>query len=102
MGEDNYRPLPVEVTVKNSSIEGLGLFSTQIISRGTNLGISHIENSDFEDNRIRTPLGGFINHSEDSNSELIQIGKYYYLLINKDIMPEEELTITYTLYKVKV
>ncbi len=100
MEEDNYRPLPMEVTVKNSSIEGLGLFSTQIISRGTNLGVSHVENSDFEDNRIRTPLGGFINHSQDSNSELIQIGKYYYLLINRDVMPDEEILLTYTLYDV--
>ena len=57
MEEDNYRPLPMEVTVKNSSIEGLGLFSTQIISRGTNLGVSHVENSDFEDNRIKNILG---------------------------------------------
>ena len=100
MEKDNYRPLPQEVTIKNSSVEGLGLFSTQIIASGTNLGVSHVENSDFEDNRIRTPLGGFINHSENSNAELIKIGEYYYLLINKDVMPDEEILLTYTLYDV--
>ena len=100
MEKDNYRPLPSEVTIKNSPVEGLGLFSTQIIAAGTNLGVSHVENSDFEDNRIRTPLGGFINHSEYSNAETIQIGKYYYLVINKDVMPDEEILLTYTLYDV--
>jgi SET domain-containing protein len=100
MERDNYRPLPYEVTVKNSPIEGLGLFSTQIISKGTNLGVSHVENTDFEDKRIRTPLGGFINHSNEPNSELIQIGQYYYLLINKDVMPDEEILLKYTLYDV--
>jgi SET domain-containing protein len=44
-------------------------------------------------------LGGFINHSEEPNCELIKIGKYYYLITSKDIMPDEEITLEYTLYK---
>jgi hypothetical protein len=30
---------------------------------------------------------------------LIKIGKYYYLITSKDIMPDEEITLEYTLYK---
>ena len=49
---------------------------------------------------IRTPLGGFINHSEEPNCELIGIGKAKYLITINDIMPEEEVTLKYTLYEI--
>ncbi len=98
----SYRPLPTEVTIKTSDIEGVGLFSTCAIQEGTNLGMTHYKAHEVTDGLVRTPLGGFINHSEEPNCELIGIGKGKYLIVNKDIMPEEELTITYTLYKVKV
>ena len=32
----NYRPLPDEVSIKKSNIEGLGLFSTCAIKEGKN------------------------------------------------------------------
>lgn len=98
----NYRPLPTEVTIKTSEIEGVGLFSTCAIKDGTNLGMTHYKAPEVPDELVRTPLGGFINHSEEPNCELIGIGKGKYLIVSKDIMPDEELTITYTLYKVKV
>lgn len=53
----------------------------------------------FENNHARTPLGGFINHSEDPNVETVYIGKYLYLITIKDIMPDEELTLKYKWYK---
>ena len=37
-----YRPLPDCVTIKDSLIDGLGLFATKDIPKGTYLGISHI------------------------------------------------------------
>lgn len=95
----NYRPLPEEVTIKKSKIEGLGLFSTCAISKGTNLGITHIKDEIFEDEHSRTPLGGFINHSENPNVETIAIGKYLYLITLQDIMPNEEITLKYSWYK---
>tara|TARA_Y100000992_G_scaffold301062_1_gene271065 strand:- start:2715 stop:3026 length:312 start_codon:yes stop_codon:yes gene_type:complete len=97
----SYRPLPDEVEIRDSGIEGKGLFAKVIIEEGTNLGMTHVTNSDFEDGRIRTPLGGFINHSDNPNCELIGIGKYYYLITLKDLMPDEEITLRYSLYSVK-
>ena len=97
-----YRPLPKQVTIKQSEIEGLGLYSTESLYPGQYLGITHVANDRFENGYIRTPLGGFINHSEECNCELIGIGKSKYLITKKDIMPDEEITLTYTLYKVKV
>ncbi len=95
-----YKPLPDEVYLKESEIHGTGLFARHIIDRGVNLGMTHVYDSEQEDSRIRTPLGGFINHSDEPNCEIIKIGKYYYLMTDKDIMPDEEITLKYTLYEV--
>ena len=67
-----YRPLPPEVTIKKSFIDGLGLFATCDIEAGHNLGITHVANDNFENQYIRTPLGGFINHSNTPNCTLIK------------------------------
>ena len=102
MEEDNlYRPLPPEVEIRKSPIEGYGLFAIFALSSGINLGCTHVYNTDFANDRIRTPLGGFINHSDTPNCELIKIGPYYYLITSIDIMPDEEITLKYTLYEVK-
>ena len=60
-----YRPLPDGLTIKNSPIEGLGLFSTVEIKKNTFIGITHIRDEQFDNKYIRTPLGGFYNHSND-------------------------------------
>ena len=60
-----YRPLPNELTIKNSLIEGLGLFATEDIKANTFIGVTHIRDEQFENKYIRTPLGGFYNHSND-------------------------------------
>ena len=56
----NYKPLPFGLTIKSSSIQGLGVFTTIAIKQGTNLGMSHLQ---FGSEIIRTPLVGFINHA---------------------------------------
>ena len=62
-----YRPLPKELTIKNSSIEGLGLFATEDIKKNSFIGLTHIRDEQFENKYIRTPLGGFYNHSNNPN-----------------------------------
>ena len=66
-------PLPDSLTVDKSEIHGLGLIAKTDINAGTDLGISHIMNDNYEDGLIRTPLGGFINHSDHPNLSLIHI-----------------------------
>ena len=39
-----YKPLPDYVTIRESSIAGLGLFATKKILAGTYIGIVHIIN----------------------------------------------------------
>ena len=62
-----YRPLPSELTIKHSKIEGLGLFATVKIMKNSFIGLTHIRDEMFEGKYIRTPLGGFYNHSKNSN-----------------------------------
>ena len=60
-----YRPLPDGLTIKNSPIEWLGLFTNIAIKKNTFIGITHIRDEQFENKYIRTPLGGFYNHSNE-------------------------------------
>jgi SET domain-containing protein len=59
----------------------------------------------FKGDHIRTPVGGFINHSDEPNcfkqeSPEESVITYYSLVTNRDIEIDEELTLTYTLYNV--
>jgi SET domain-containing protein len=93
-----YRPLPPYLTVKSSSVDGLGLFSTELIKKSTNLGISHVYDKFWDNGYIRTPLGGFINHSDTPNCKISKEGRYLYIITNTDIIEDTELTIKYNLY----
>jgi len=92
----NYNPLPTCCTIRPSWIEGLGVFAVKEIRQDTELGVSHIE---FENELYRTPLGGFINHSDKPNCVRIKNGNKWLLKTTQDIFPNQELTLTYVLYK---
>jgi hypothetical protein len=105
-----YKPLPDSLTIKQSGINGLGLFAKEGMAQGTNLGRCHLK---IGDTIFRTPLGGFINHANEANcvkAELCmtdedkQGHKYDYkkwnLITSQDIKAGEELTIRYTFYNV--
>ena len=77
-----YRPLPDGLTIKNSPIEGLGLFSTINIKINSFIGVTHIRDEQFENKYIRTPLGGFYNHS--NNPTFIQSGSSLTLTASSD------------------
>jgi|TARA_Y200000002_G_scaffold346757_1_gene321529 SET domain-containing protein len=94
----SYKPLPPFVTIRPSWIDGLGIFATHEIKKGTELGVSHIE---IGDELHRTPFGGFINHADKSNCEKIKVNNKYYIKTTEDIYPNNELTLTYTLYQPK-
>ena len=95
-----YRPLPDYLTIKKSGIEGLGLFATDDIKKDTTVGVSHIHRWE---GVSRTPLGGFINHSNEPNCKLVreEESSESKLLTVEDINNGEELTLKYEMYKVK-
>ena len=102
-----WRPLPDSITIKESKIEGLGVFATKNIPSDTDLGISHVYDNRFPDNYIRLPLGAFINHHEMPNCkaivsdshELIGNIKHIRIITDKDILSGEELTLNYIINK---
>ena len=96
-----YKPLPKEVTIKESSIEGLGIFATENIKEGHVFGVSHVLDYRFEDDYIRTPLGGFVNHSEEPNCKLMKKVDEVELVTTKDITSGAELTTKYSLYRIE-
>ena len=106
-----YKPLPDGLTVNISAIEGLGLFTESFVKKGTNFGVSHMKMNGM---LIRTPLGGFINHSDTpnctksryfmTNANDIKIKHDYTkydLVALEDIAGGEELTTKYTFYNIK-
>ena len=96
-----YRPLPKQLTIKQSVIDGLGLYSIESLYPGQYLGITHVANDRFENGYIRTPLGGFINHSDTPNCEVREdVDGNLMLFTLRPILPNEELTVKYNLYEV--
>ena len=103
-----YKPLPESLTIQQSGIDGLGLFAKEGIAQGTNLGMTHIK---LNGNMVRTPLGGFINHSNTPNVVKVELlmtneGKIKFnykkwnLVTLRDIKKGEEITVRYTFYNV--
>jgi len=96
-----YQPLPSGLTIADSGISGQGLFTTRRLVMGTTLGISHYR---IEGELIRTPLGGFINHSDEPNCQKSQIRvkpgfDKWSIMTLEDIEEGQELTLKYTWYK---
>ena len=97
-----YRPLPDGLTIKESNVQGLGLFATKDFEADVVLGIVHIQNKNFPHGYIRTALGAFYNHSNDPNCVNVK-GFWHqlpvcYLRTIRSIKSGEELTAKYTLY----
>ena len=100
-----YKPLPDNLRLGFSDIHDIGLFAKEDIPHGTNFGMSHIQVSS---TIIRTPLGGFVNHSDDPNCEKVKLkftnSDYRFnkwnLVTLKNIKEGEELTLKYTFYKI--
>jgi len=96
-----YKPLPDSITIKESAIEGLGLFATEKIKANSLIGVIHHPQKKSEDGYIRTPLGGFGNHSDDPNcSKILMKDGSWWIGASKDIMAGEEITWSYTLYSI--
>jgi hypothetical protein len=98
-----YNPLPKNLTIKKSKINGLGIFATEDIKSQYKFGVSHVKSSTVEDGYWRTPLGGFINHSINPNCKKLEnrFTRNLYLVAIKDIKKDEELTVRYTFYSME-
>ena len=94
-----YNPLPDEVCIQVSPIHGHGIYATQDIKKGTDLGSTHIKVPMIL-TYIRTPLGGFINHADQANCYLECTQDWddylvYNIITKRQIKKDEELTLNY-------
>ena len=92
-----YSPLPKNLHIKDSRVAGQGLFAKKDIHIGEILGVSHlIVNEEI----LRTPLGGFINHSDNPNLVKWLENDRYFIKTIQTIKSGEELFLKYTFYNV--
>ena len=97
-----YTPLPEYLSIGPSDIHGAGIIAKEDIPAEVVIGITHVYDTNFEHNYIRTPLGGFVNHSDDPNCELIddENDDYKQLKTLNKIEQGKELTLKYSLYDI--
>jgi len=93
----SYQALPKELHIQDSPIAGQGLFAKEEIPSGTFLGMSHIV---LDELIYRTPLGGFINHSENPNCLKYYEDGFYFIKTIRSIEKGEEVFLKYTFYKI--
>ena len=98
-----YNPLPEYSAIGPSNIHGAGILAKEDIPGEVVIGITHIYDPNFQHDYIRTPLGGFINHNDNANCELLDKDEdYHYKVIKtlRKIEAGEELTLKYSLYDI--
>ena len=100
--KEPYNPLPEYLAIGPSQIHGAGILAIEDIPGEVVIGISHVYDPNFQHDYIRTPLGGFINHSDKPNCELIEDENddYKKLKTLRKIEQGEELTLKYNLYDI--
>jgi len=98
---DMYKPLPPYLAIGPSDINGAGIFAQEDLPSEMIIGITHVYDTDFENDYIRTPLGGFVNHSENPNCVIFEEDDNLYhrkLKTIKRIEMGQELTLKYNWY----
>jgi len=83
-----YQALPSRLHIKDSPIAGQGIFAKEDIPAGLVLGMSHLV---VDEVIYRTPLGGFINHSDDPNCMKWCEDDKYFIKTLRSIHKGEEL-----------
>ena len=94
-----FKPIPDYLTIKKSDIHGLGLFATEEIKKGVELGISHVKDHRFLHGYIRTSLGGFFNHSTTPNCEAIYENDFIKIRTLSIVNSDDEITVDYALHQ---
>jgi hypothetical protein len=95
--EEDQIPMPdgyPNVTVRNSAIEGKGIFLSFPVTAGSIIGPARVEGN-------RTPLGRYTNHSITPNAKFVKNGNDIWMVALKDIDgcvggdQGEEVTVNY-------
>ena len=92
--EEAITSTEVSLYLAPSPIHGEGDFTGKHMPEGTDLGIAQIKQPEGHD---ITPLGKYHNHSAAPNCTNVTKGDNHHLVALRDIEPDEEITVDYTL-----
>lgn len=92
--EEAITSTEVSLYLAPSPIHGEGVFTGKHMPEGTDLGIAQIKQPEGHD---ITPLGKYHNHSAAPNCTNVTKGDNHHLVALRDIEPDEEITVDYTL-----
>ena len=81
-------PYESPIEVKDSDIEGKGVFATEDIKESSQIGIGRVMLN-------RTPLGRYTNHSFTPNAKAQTMNNSMYFIATKNIKKGEEITADY-------
>ena len=101
LNESHVPDTNVVLIIKPSDIHGKGIFAGEHVSKGTELGISHVRRGG--DNWDIPPLGKYHNHSDQPNCVSVADapleGEKYSrkMVASRDIPAGEEVTVDYKL-----
>lgn len=107
MNIEKGHSIPKCLELKKSPLHGLGIFATEFIPKGSNLGICHYyDYSERPVKHLRNPLVGFLNYSVNKNAWLPLAKKEFIngngwvteLVTTKDIEKGEEILLKYSWY----
>lgn len=90
--QDNYY-------LGKSEIHGIGVFSKKFIKKGSFINYHFIPKNSHPYYKI-TEIGAHINHSKEPNAISKRINSNLYLIYSiKNILPNDEITLDYTVNK---
>lgn len=94
--KDSYRPLPYDLTISESPIDGLGVFTKKNIPIHTDFGINWMV---IHGEKLRINFGGFVNGGSKPNCIVYNDPRWKYeahgLLATEDISEGQELVLDY-------
>ena len=79
-----------KIQIKDSKIEGKGVFTQSVFNKGDFIGLAHTNG------QPSTKLGEFHNHSYKPNAESVLLGNDRFLVAKRKLKPNEEITVDYT------
>ena len=109
LDDREYRPIPDNLEVRDSEIEGQGLFVNKgyNLTKGQRLGLAHLDLSELDvaeevktelpQKTWRSPMVSFVNHDDSPNCKVVWEDNVSTLYATRDVPSGEELTLDYSL-----
>jgi hypothetical protein len=89
-----YEPIPFPLILRKSKIHGYGIFTSDAF-KADRILVDQATHILCNDSFVRTPIGAFINHSDDPNCTLVKDNDIYRVKSLRKLKRGEEVTVNY-------